>query len=308
MPPVTLHAPAKLNLVLSVGRPERPPSPHAGWHPIASWMVPIDLCDEVEAQPLVSGTPSALDIAFADDAPRPEPITWPRESDLAWRALGALESHAARPLPTRLRITKRIPTGAGLGGGSSDAASALIAISRAHDLGLSADTLQSIGRTLGSDVPFFIDPEFTRASRPAPRPALVSGFGDRVERLAPLHAELVLIIPPFGCSTPDVYRAFDALPAGALNERRVRDIAAAHALDPLSLFNDLSNAACAVAPDLARLVAHAAAASELPVHITGSGSAMFIITPPERANTLARHLAADPLLTGCAILPTHTAR
>ncbi len=305
MPSVTLHAPAKLNLVLSVGRPQPAPSPHAGWHPIASWMAPIDLCDEVEATPLPSESDSELHVAFADDAPRPQPIDWPRDRDLTWRALKALESHAGRRLPTRLRITKRIPAGAGLGGGSSDAASALVAIARAHDLGVYATTLQSIARPLGSDVPFFIDPEWVGATRPMARPALVRGFGDQVERLAPVHAELVLIIPPFGCATPDVYRAFDALGAGNLNEQRVREIAAGHTLDPLSLFNDLSNAACAVAPELARLAAHASTASELPVHITGSGSAMFIVTPPERSRALARHLGADPMLAACALVATH---
>ena len=304
MSAVSRSAPAKINLVLSVGPPAPADSTHPGWHAIASWMVAIDLCDEVVATPLPEGSSSTLDIAFAPDAPRPEPIGWRRDQDLAWRALRALEGHVGRALPTRLEIAKRIPTGAGLGGGSSDCAATLMAVSRAHGLGLDAPTLARLSRPLGSDVAFFIDEH--PADCGAPRPALVGGFGDHIERLGACRAELVLIVPPFFCATPDVYRAFDRLSPGPLREHEVRRLIGAGALDPEALFNDLEAAACGVAPELARLLAHARSVSGFPVHVTGSGSAMFILTPPERAYALARRLTDDPLLGRCAILATHT--
>lgn len=304
MPPVTMHAPAKVNLALSVGPPEAPGSAHAGWHPIATWMAAIDLCDEVTVEPLEGGTPSTLSISFADDAPRPEPVTWPVERDLAWRAHRALESHLGHALSSRLTVLKRIPTGAGLGGGSSDAATTLIALDRAHGLGLSCDILASIGRTLGSDVPFFIDEARAQGQRAQPRPALVTGFGERVERLEIVRGEMVLIVPPFGCATPEVYRTYDMLGPSPLRAQAIADLAHAHTLDPGALFNDLAAAARTVAPGLDALMKNAARAAGLPVHLTGSGSALFILTPPERARALAARLAAEPDLHGCALVAT----
>ncbi|MBX3317707.1 MAG: hypothetical protein KF902_12695 [Phycisphaeraceae bacterium] len=301
MPTIALRAPAKVNLTLSVGPPEPPGSPRPGWHPIASWIAPVDLCDEVHAETQAQDSPSILVVRHADDAPRPTRIDWPVERDLAFRALRALEAHAGRTLPTRLTLTKRIPIGAGLGGGSSDAASALMALNTLHGLSIPLDALTGIAQMLGSDVPFFIHAD----PHTLPQPALVSRFGEVIERLSPVHAEILLIIPGFSCATPEVYAAFDRLPPRSLREAEVRELAAAHTLDPERLFNDLTPAACVVRPELARLLAHASEASGFPAHMTGSGSAMFIITPPERAHALAAHLAEDPLLADCALVATH---
>lgn len=299
---LTLRAHAKLNLVLSVGPPEPAGGPCAGWHPIASWMAPIDLCDEVTLETMQSGTHAPAEIRFADDAPRPGPIDWPPERDLAWRALRALEMHLGRTLPTRIRILKRIPTGSGLGGGSSNAASTLLGLCRLHAIELPEPELVAIGSRLGSDVPFFLD-----GSRESPRPALVLHMGERIERLTPIHAEVVLVVPPFECATPAVYKAYDAQGPRSLREADVRSLTARHVLDPGSFFNDLADPACAVAPELGRLLARAREVSGLPVHVTGSGSTLFIITPPERSHALAARLAEDPLLAGCALVATHLA-
>ncbi len=313
MPNVTLCAPAKLNLVLSVGPPQGPSEHRPGWHPIASWMAAIDLCDDLTVEPLSPGDRSSLDLRFADDAPRPTPIDWPPERDLAFRAITALESHTRRPLATRLTLRKRIPVGAGLGGGSSNAAAALIALNHAHTLNLAPADLARIGATLGSDVPFFIDAHASALApdsghtRAIPHPALVTHMGEQIERLAFIHAELVLLIPPFSCLTPDIYRAFDALNPSPLRAADVRARATHHVLDPASLFNDLTRAACAHHPPLGRLLAHAAEISGLPAHLSGSGSGIFIITPPERSRALAAHLASDPLLCECALIATHLA-
>lgn len=306
-----VRAPAKINLALSVGPPEGPSSPRPGWHPIASWMAAIDLCDELTVESLSPAQPSTLDVRFADDAPSPSPIDWPPAKDLAFRAIAALEARVGRPLPTRIQLLKRIPVGAGLGGGSSNAASTLIALNQAHALRLSIADLARLGASLGSDVPFFLDehaghPDGSGGCMP-PRPALVTHFGDRIERLPSVHGELLLVVPRFGCPTQDVYRAFDTLHPRAFQEHAIRALANHHVLEPERLFNDLTPAACLVRPDLSRLLSHIRSVAGLPAHLTGSGSGIFILTPPERSHALAAHLPQDPLLRDCALIATRFA-
>src|SRR5262249_27127024 len=161
------------------------------------------------------------------------------EKDLAARAHSLLEREAGRPLPAVIRVIKRVPVGGGLGGGSSDAAAALLATNEAFGLALSLERLSTLSRELGSDVAYFLD------DRSPPRPAVVEGLGDRIRRLAPAAGELLLLIPPFGCPTGEVYRAFDAQPAHPLRDQDIRDLAS-EPLRPAALFNDLTPAAAKV--------------------------------------------------------------
>jgi len=300
MPQVCLSAHAKVNLALALAAPEPPGGVRAGWHRIRTWMHAIDLADGVLVEPLGAGAASTWSARWAADAMRPGLIDWPVGHDLAWRALRAVEHHLGRRLPTRIALTKRIPTGAGLGGGSSDAAAALFGIDRAWGLGLGLDTLRRLGATLGSDVPFFLD------EQSPPRPAVVSGFGDQVERTGRVVAELLLMVPGFGCPPAAVYHAFDRLPAPRggrpFVEGLVTDLAGRRPVDPAALFNDLAGPACAVRPGLAGLRAAAAGALGCPVHITGSGSAMFALVDPGEAGPRAALVRA--VLPGLATLAT----
>ena len=292
MPQVCLSAHAKVNLALALAPPEPAGGERAGWHRICTWMHSIDLSDEVLAERMPAGGTHTWSARWADDAPRAGLIDWPLHKDLALRALQAIEQHVGRRLPTRLAITKRIPTGAGLGGGSSDAAATLVAVDRAWGLGLGPDRLRQLGSTLGSDVPYFID------HQNPPLPAVVSGFGEIIERTARVSGSLVLLMPGFGCPTAGVYRAFDDLHrVGRLGPMRARAVhALADAASPHSedLFNDLAAPAGAVAPGLARLRGLAAAALGRPVHITGSGSTMFALAAPGEAERLV-NLATSSL-------------
>lgn len=297
MTQICLRAHAKVNLALALAPPEPPGAERAGWHRICTWMHAIDLADEVLVEPLGAEARSTWSARWAADAPRPGLVDWPLSRDLAWRALRAIETRVGRRLPTRLSLLKRIPTGAGLGGGSSDAGAALVGIDRAWGLGLGLDTLREMGASLGSDVPFFID------HQNPPLPGVVGGFGELIERTGRASGSIILMVPPFGCPTGRVYRAFDALAAagrlGPMRERRVHRLADAAAPVGASLFNDLAAPACAVAPDLAGLRSLAEAVLGRPVGITGSGSALFAPCEPGEAAGLAER--ARSRLRGVAV-------
>lgn len=278
---ITLHAHAKVNLALAVGPPVAS-GDKKGWHPIASWMAPVSLADTLTLTRLPDDSLSRYAVRWHDDAPRKSPIDWSITRDLAVRAHLALEHHAARPLPVQMRLDKRTPTGGGLGGGSSDAAAMLRAASRMF--AIDAD-LPALSRPLGSDVAFFLGANDT------PPPALVEGFGDRIERTPKINGSLVLLFPDFGCPTPDVYRAFDVIDADNTFESRaaaVRELANGADLNA-ELFNDLAPPAELVAPNLRDLRAAVESSTALPAHVTGSGSTLFLIaSDPDHASWITR--------------------
>lgn len=260
------RAHAKVNLALSVGPPIAE-GPHAGMHPIASWFAPIDLADDVLIRR--SNTRSAYRIAWHDGTP----IGWPIEEDLAVRAHRALEHHIERELPVDLQVTKHIPAGGGLGGGSADAGCTLTSLNDLFELGLSVDALASLGASLGSDIPFFVD------HQTPPRHALVTGLGTTIERVASVSASLTLVFPPFGCPTGAVYRAFDDTPT-TLDEQRVRGLIGRETLgahESALLFNDLAEPACRIEPRLGTLRSDLVEQLGEHVHVSGSGSTLFVV-------------------------------
>ncbi|MBI1190139.1 MAG: hypothetical protein GC200_05585 [Tepidisphaera sp.] len=295
---------AKINLMLSVGPPLPPGASHAGYHPIASWFAPISLWDDVE---VTRGAPS-VSIEWASDAPRPTPIDWPPEKDLAVRALRALEAHAGRTLDAKLVVRKRIPVGGGLGGGSSDAAAALLAVRNAFALDIDDAALGAIAARLGSDVSYFLDTERDGPEQ-APRPAFVEGLGEHIERSPRRRGRLVLVVPEFGCATGPVYKAFDELvlesdrvrlsawqverfarerdgigPGTPPTPHRVRPELVREragkmqtALQSRLLFNDLAKAAFKVEPRLGTLVTALKRITREDAHVTGSGSCVFLL-------------------------------
>jgi 4-diphosphocytidyl-2-C-methyl-D-erythritol kinase len=322
---LTRSAHAKVNLILSVGPPRPASDRHPGWHDIASWMHAIDLCDEVEVSRLPEGSPSQVRLLWAADAPRPSPIDWPIEMDLAARAHRAVEQAAGRPLPARIVVRKRIPVGSGLGGGSSDCAAVLLALRELFVLPIPDESLVELGASLGSDVPFFLD------DPPPPRPALVCGLGAVIERLARSRATLILIFPPFSCPTREVYHAYDEFLVEEARRRAIDHAAdaarrAAEGSPPGTpprpprvrtdlvrrriercgrrvagemLFNDLSRGAFRIRPELGALNTALSRATRLPVHLTGSGSTLFLITtrPEKTLLQVRRVLPPDAVAT-----------
>ncbi|MDX2115321.1 MAG: hypothetical protein SFZ24_06830 [Planctomycetota bacterium] len=287
----TRSAHAKLNLILAVG----PPRAGDGFHPICSWFTPVSLADELRVERLADGAATSLEISWSPDAPRPSPIDWPLEKDLAQRAHALLEREVGTPLPVRATLRKRVPIGGGLGGGSSDAAAMLLALRDLFGLEITTPRLARLGSRLGSDIPFFV--------RNALTPALVEGVGEVVTPLPALEAFAVLIIPPFGTPTGPVYAAFDrAGPAPLVRRERVESVASTGTVRDEALFNDLAAAAEAVEPRLAELRRRAAELGGSPVHITGSGSTMFALaSSAAQARGLAERLSGR--LPECACLP-----
>ncbi len=287
-----LKAFAKVNLALAVDPPE-PAGPRAGWHRIASWMHAIDLADDVEVVPADTGG-ITLDLSWAPDAPRPSPIDWPPDRDLTVRAARALETELGRPIHVRIRLAKRIPTGGGLGGGSSDAAAVLRGLGSL--LNLDSNVLLRAGAKVGSDVAFFLDE--IGPTQP-PRPALVGGFGDEIKRLPACRDALTLFLPAFGCATPEVYRAFDALGAprsGRFHSDGIRAASARSQVNETLLLNDLTPAAQRIAPELASLTSRLQQALGRPIHMSGSGSTLFALgrhEPVGEIATIACRLLGD---------------
>ena len=282
---VRVAAPAKLNLALSVGPPNAD-----RMHPIASWMVTVDLHDDLDVSRLPEGSLSRYAIEWHPEARRRTPIDWSISKDLAVRAHLAIERLVGRPLPLQLRLRKRIPVGGGLGGGSSDAAAMIRAVDALFDLGLEREATRAIASSLGSDIPFLLEGGS----------AIVEGVGDRIEQLERLpNLYAVLVLPEIACPTGPIYKRFDSLPNPRLDPERVRSILAAD-LPPHAPFNDLAEAAFLEASGLREIHESLSEIADRPAHVSGSGSTLFVLCDdPLHARALA--VAAEDRLGAPAV-------
>jgi len=179
---VKVRTAAKINLFLDVlGLRED------GYHEIETFLQPVGLWDELSIRRVESG----IELTGNDPA-----IPWDREN-LCYRAAEAIMDRTGRRGGVRISVVKRIPHGAGLGGGSSDAAAVLLGLNELLELGLEEDELIEIGLSLGSDVPFFI-----RGG-----PAVGRGRGEILERANGLEKGWILIVKPdITVSTSWAYR------------------------------------------------------------------------------------------------------
>jgi 4-diphosphocytidyl-2-C-methyl-D-erythritol kinase len=276
---ITIHAPAKLNLSLAVIDRRAD-----GYHDIESLMVPVTLHDTLHvtptAEPGISlrvrwgGRLARIDPSYSGDVP-----TGP--GNLVVRAAEALAREAGVDRGLEIELVKQIPAGAGLGGGSSNAAAVLQAAADAWQLDWPVERLAALGATLGSDIPWFF----------AGGPATVSGRGEevrQVEGIPPLPA--VIVKPAVSLSTAAVYQACRPDPAMRGDAERLADALrrGLRAAIPL-MHNALEPPARGLAPEVDRLLGDLRRAGALHPLLTGSGSACFAIT---RTVVEARHLAA----------------
>ncbi|MDE0233385.1 MAG: 4-(cytidine 5'-diphospho)-2-C-methyl-D-erythritol kinase [bacterium] len=240
-------APAKVNLTLMVGSRSA-----SGLHPVRSLIQTIDWCDRLT---VVEGEGDRLEIDGAD---------LPAGGDnLVWKAVSALEEAGVKRPPLRITLQKRLPVGAGLGGGSADAAAVLTALGEM--LGVSPARLRNAAAPIGSDVPAALLGGTVWAE----------GFGEEIARLPGLSGFAVaVVVPPFPLLTGDVYGMWDDL-----GEPRGREFPSRFLPPALRrsapVRNDLTPAALRLRPELGDLIEAVAGAWERPVAMSGSGSSLF---------------------------------
>ena len=266
----TCYAPAKINLWLRVF-----PSDASGFHPLDTLFCAIDLADRLD---ISDADGLQLDVSGAD--------VGPRAANLAYRA--AQEYFLATGIPphSAIRLHKIIPAGAGLGGGSSDAAAVLRVLQEQHDGALPQDDLLALAARLGSDVPFFLcGSPWARA-------------GGRGEKLDPLPAlpprALLVVVPELMVATRDAYQWLDE--SGTLAAASApwpppeswEDVAARarNSFEPV-LFDRFP-----ILRELRDALRRAGAAIAM---LSGSGSALFGVFADEAAATAAhRALVVTP--------------
>jgi 4-diphosphocytidyl-2-C-methyl-D-erythritol kinase len=182
---MTIDAPAKVNLTLRVlGRR------NDGFHEIETLMAPITLADQLE---ISLRTDQSIRLTCSD------PSVPSDTSNLAHRAAEAFTKHSGLKFGVDIHIQKNIPHGAGLGGGSSDAAAVLVAIDRLLATKMPVEELERVAATLGSDIPFFIRSQ----------PAICRGRGEIIEPFEGLPPAYILLVkPPFPIPTPWAYQAW----------------------------------------------------------------------------------------------------
>jgi len=279
------HAPGKINLGLRVvGRRAD------GYHELVSLFAPLDLGDDVEisvseasrsetSRSEASGLEVEIELEGANTEVPAD------ASNIACRAARAFARAAGLSGRIELRIHKRLPVGAGLGGGSSDAGAVLRALSDHFPGALEGARLAELALALGADVPFFLDP----------RPALITGIGERVEPVDDLPSLPVLLANPgIALATADVFRTFAAIrpaltktppdhripPHSGVASHPPPSGVASHdwkfpGVTGLDLENDLEPIAIRLCPPIARLQRQIRAAGAQAVGMSGSGATVY---------------------------------
>ena len=245
---IVVHAPAKLNLSLRV----RPPDA-TGWHPLRSLVQTIGWWDVLT---LGESDEDHLEVVGAD---------LPVDGDnLVWKAITTLREEAKTDRQVTMTLTKRIPTAAGLGGGSSDAAGALVAY--ADLLAFSPSDLAELAAAVGADVPYLLE----GGSR------LIEGYGELLSPKRPLTDDywVVVAVPPFELSTSDVYRRWDRL-AGPDGPAMGRRSTPPSLRGEDELINDLYPAAVSLEPLVDDWRADLSGRWQRDVALSGSGPSLF---------------------------------
>jgi 4-diphosphocytidyl-2-C-methyl-D-erythritol kinase len=273
----TFPAPAKLNLMLRiVGRRAD------GYHLLQTVFRFVDYSDDIRLAVREDGA-----IRRVNDLPGIA-----ADDDLTIRAARLLKAATASPLGAEIEVVKRLPLGAGLGGGSSDAATVLLALNRLWDTQLTRAELQALGLELGADVPVFVFGES----------AVGEGIGEVLTPIALPAAWYIVLVPPVSVATapifghPDLKRDSKTIKIQGFSASALCSAAA----------NDMQDLVCRLYPEVRRylewLQAHG------PASMTGSGSAVFASfesaaaaqqvlkqLPPDMSGFVARGLDRHPL-------------
>jgi 4-diphosphocytidyl-2-C-methyl-D-erythritol kinase len=281
---VRLRAFSKVNYALEV-RGLRPD----GYHEISTVMQSISLADEVEIERAERGFELAVEPESVEVGP-------PKENTVykAWTRLGERVGDA---LPIRVRLGKKIPAWAGLGGGSADAAATLVGLNELFGLGLSEAELRDLGLRVGADVPFCL----------AGGTALGEGIGEILSPLpAPPPHHLVVAKPAAGAETARIYGAYDERPidnnpsvAPVLEALRMWDPGAV----ARSLGNNLAPVTKELVPEVQALEEALLRAGALGAAMSGTGTAIFGVFASEAEARAAADGLRAPFVAVCEPVP-----
>lgn len=239
--------PAKLNLWLRIYERD-----DGGMHPLESLVALVAWGDTLAVE-------ASEDDAFDVTGPMAQGVP-DDDTNLVWKAVESARADTGYLERLSVELVKQVPAGAGLGGGSSDAAAMLAAFDQMAGSGVA----ERLAPDLGADVPLFLGATTQH----------MSGYGERLEEVGmDTDFAVSIVVPPFALSTPEVYSAWDELggPVDAPNQTR----GLPPSLRGLDLFNDLYPAALHVCPELGDVRADLVRRWGRPVFMSGSGSALF---------------------------------
>ena len=260
-------SPAKVNLVLAVGEKQE-----SGFHEVQTIMHSLALHDTLSMRRFDDeGSGDGLQVMLkCESSFTIDPLLIKAEENIAYKAVVELAKALGRTQDETIEmiLNKVIPAEAGLGGGSSNAAAALVGVATLWGVGVEDERVQEAASRLGADVSFFLKGGCAR----------LSGKGDVFEaQLEPRSGFVLLVRPDAGVSTGKAYAAFDEDPVLPSSEY-LSSIAALDAAADVSLYNNLEKAACSVTPVVAQVLEWGrAAAGEENVVLCGSGSAVCCI-------------------------------
>lgn len=269
-------APAKINLFLEVLRRRQD-----GYHELRTLMCCIGLFD-------------TLSLSFggkANEISCDHPDVPGNESNLALKAAELFNRQLAsddhiHPRMVSIQLAKRIPAGAGLGGGSSDAAAVLVQLNKEYNQPFSTTQLQNMALKLGADVPFFIEQ----------RPAIASGIGERLEPFAGLAPwGVVVIYPGFAVSTAQVFENLNLRLTNCEKKLRYSPFNRGKFDPARHMCNDLETVAVRRFPIIDLIKKKLLNQGAIGALMTGSGSAVFgLFADALAARSAAKHLQAQP--------------
>lgn len=252
-----IYSPAKINIFLKIeGRDKA-----SGMHFLRSLFAPVDICDKLEIEE--SSSFSVVTEGISEKIPT--------EKNIVFKAYSALRTYVGKELPEfSVKIRKMIPSGAGLGGGSSNAAAFLKFVNEKCKLDLSLTQLIEIASKIGSDVPFFI----------LGKPAIVSGTGEKIEtvELPESGKFFVLVNPEIHVDTKLAYSLFDkTYPDGGTSNR----VPEQFSWGKEHIFNDFEEIVFSEFPGIAEVKTELELAGASKVFMSGSGSTLIAMTKSE---------------------------
>lgn len=255
---ITAKTPAKINIGLWVERRRKD-----GYHDLRSIFFPVSLYDILEFSPVSRGIELECEV----------PHVPPGANNLVWKAADLYFTYTGVRSGVRIKLSKNIPVGHGMGGGSSDAAATLLGLDKLFQTGLSADELRSLAIEIGMDCPFFLRPQ----------PSLVTGRGEIMQPLEVPSFDLCVYSPGFGISTPWAYKQLKRLTNGknpctllfkALSERRYCEASR-------WLYNSFEEVVYKRHPQLKKTVDWFISEGAWFAGLSGSGSALFAVVPED---------------------------